>query len=404
MNFWPARLTYSAVLCTVTLAFIHGTYKGRTYYIGLLVTRIDLSIALDFFRMICHKVLLALKILGLTVSIWIVGVVVYKNLELYDTESRPVEIDLTITRTIAHVEKNFRQSRKHHLDLLLPQSPVSQEHHTLVVMVTSAFANQDRRNAIRSTWKKSYVNSEKEFYLKFVIGTLQLNSSQKDMLLAEESLHHDILIIPDLYDAYNTLTMKVLQSLTWIDDNLNYSYVLKVDDDCFVRLDLIEKELTQRSSEKGLYWGNFAYDHYPLQHGKWKESRWFSCDYYLPYALGSGYVLSADVVHKISMLSDMMMIYNNEDASVGAWTSALDIERKHDFRFLSEACNTIVRCPCDNKLLLITLDYDTVEAIYKMENRLKSNQTLCEHQKRERNYRYNWNAIPSKCCSETCNS
>ena len=353
--------------------------------------------------MFSHKTILAF---GLTISIWIVGVVVvYKNLELYDTESRSIEIDSTITRTIAHAERKYQQSRKHHLDILLPPSPFSQEHHTLVVMVMSAFANQDRRNAIRSTWTKNYVNSEKKkLYLKFVIGTLQLNSSQKDMLFAEESLHHDILILPDLYDAYNTLTMKVLQCLTWIDDNLNYSYVLKVDDDCFVRLDLIEKELTQRSSEKGLYWGNFAYDHYPLQHGKWKESRWFACDYYLPYALGSGYVLSADVVHKISMLSDMTMMYNNEDASVGAWTSALDIERRHDSRFLSEACNTIARCLCDNKLLLITLDYDTVEAIYKMDRRLKMNQTLCEHQKRERNYCYNWNTIPSKCCSETCNA
>ena len=353
--------------------------------------------------MIRHKVILALMILGLTISIWIVGVVVYKNLELYDTEIRSIEIDSTITRTIAHAEKRYRQSRKQHLDLLVPQSPVSQEHHTLVVMVTSAFANQDRRNAIRSTWKKSYVNSEKEFYLKFVIGTLQLNFSQKDMLLAEESLHHDILILPDLYDAYNTLTMKVLQGLTWIDDNLNYSYVLKVDDDCFVRLDLMEEELTQRSSKQGLYWGHFVFDHFPLQTGKWKESRWFSCDYYLPYALGGGYVLSADVVHKISMLSDMMMMYNNEDASVGAWTSALDIERKHDFRFLSEVCGSIFRCPCDNELLVITLDYDTLKTMYKMDRRLKSNQTVCEHQKRQRFYCYNWNTIPSKCCSETCN-
>ena len=347
-----------------------------------------------------------LKIFGLAFSIWIVGIVlvlvVYKNgLELYDTES--IEIDSTVTRTIAHIEKNFRQSRKQHLDLLLPRLPVTQEHHTLVVMVMSAFANQDKRNAIRSTWTKSYVNSEKKFYLKFVIGTLQLNSSKKDMLLAEESLHHDILILPDLYDAYNTLTMKVLQCLTWIDDNLNYSYVLKVDDDCFVRLDLIEKELTQRFSKQGLYWGHFVFDHYPLQTGKWKESRWFACDYYLPYALGSGYVLSADVVHKISMLSDMMMIYHNEDVSVGAWTSALDIERKHDSRFLSEACTSTVLCRCDNKLLLITLDYDTVEMMYKMDRRLKMNQTVCEYEKRGRNYCYNWNAIPSKCCSETCN-
>ena len=358
--------------------------------------------------MIRHKIILGSKIFGLAFSIWSVGVVIYKSLDLYYLNTEGIETDITrITRTIAHVEKTFRQSRKQYLDLLHvgvspAQTPFPQEHHTLVVMILSAFANQDRRNVIRSTWMNSYVDSKKKFYLKFVIGTLQLNSSQMDMLLAEEALNHDILILNDHYDAYNTLTMKVLQSLTWINDNLNYSYVLKSDDDCFARLDLIEEELTRRSSEKGLYWGFFVGNHFPHSSGKWKEDRWFTCDKYLPYALGGGYVLSADVVRKISLLSDMMMIYNNEDASVGAWTSALDIERKHDFRFQSIICGPIFRCACDNKLLLITLDYDTIGTMYKMDKRLKANQTICEHEKRERNFCYDWNTVPSKCCSETC--
>ena len=148
-----------------------------------------------------------------------------------------------------------------------------QQHHTLVVMVLTRFSGHENRKAIRSTWKNSYVNNTKKLYLKFAIGTLQLNPAQKDLLLEEEALYNDILILPDLYDVYENLTMKVLQSLIWIDENLNYSYVLKCDDDSFVRLDKTEAELMERSSRQGLYWGQFVGDHYPPQSGKWKDTR-----------------------------------------------------------------------------------------------------------------------------------
>ena len=356
-------------------------------------------------------------VVGLVLSLWTVGLVVYKSFGMSVTDvhgiisrsvkqfrqDRKLAVDLVSSLPVSQEHPN----QKKHLDVVgvSPQSPVGvpQEHHTLVVMIMSAFANQDRRNAIRSTWMNSYVDSKKKFYLKFVIGALQLDSSQVDMLLAEEALNHDILILNNHYDAYNTLTMKVLQSLTWINDNLNYSYVLKSDDDCFARLDLIEEELTRRSSEKGLYWGRFADNHFPLQSGQWKEDRWFLCDKYLPYALGGGYILSADVVRKISLLSDMMMIYNNEDVSVGAWTSALEIERKHDFRFQTY-CPHNVLCPCDNRLLLKTIHENrgTVETMYKMDKRLKTNQSICEQEQRRKEFCYNWKSLPSKCCVETC--
>ena len=275
------------------------------------------------------------------------------------------------------------------------------QHHTLVVMVLTRFSGQENRKAIRSTWKNSYVNSTKKFYLKFAIGTLQLNPAQKDLLLEEEATYNDILILPDLYDVYDNLTMKVLQSLIWIEENLNYSYVLKCDDDSFVRLDKMEAELMERSSRQGLYWGQFVGDHYPPHSGKWKDTRWFTCDYYLPHALGGGYVISAKVVHKIYLFSDMILTYQNEDASMGAWTSAFDIERKHDFRFQTR-CDTGQQCACDNRFLIKTLHYDTVQTMYTIDKRLRSNQTACELEKKERHYCYNWNVLPSKCCLKTC--
>ena len=310
----------------------------------------------------------------------------------------------TFTGITVDLLSGYRYNNHHQACREHRPSPIGllRQHHTLVVLVLSAFANNEKRIAIRCTWKNSYVDSEKTFYFKFAIGTLQLNSYQKGMLLAEEALYHDILLLPNLYDVYDNLTMKVLQSLVWIDENLDYSYVLKCDDDSFVRLDEMETELTQRTSHQGLYWGHFLGDRHPLQEGKWMEKRWFICDNYLPYAVGGGYVLSADVVHKISLLSDMILTYHNEDVSIGAWTGVLDIERKHDFRFQT-LCDTGQQCPCDNRLLIKTLHYETVQTMYKMDKRLISNETVCEHEMKEKHYSYNWNVLPSQCCLTTYN-
>lgn len=46
-------------------------------------------------------------------------------------------------------------------------------------------------------------------------------------------------------------------------------YIMKCDDDTFVRLDSIISEARQVQSDKSIYMGNMNYHHRPLRHGKW---------------------------------------------------------------------------------------------------------------------------------------
>lgn len=46
-------------------------------------------------------------------------------------------------------------------------------------------------------------------------------------------------------------------------------YIMKCDDDTFVRVDSIISEARQVQSDKSLYMGNMNYHHRPLRHGKW---------------------------------------------------------------------------------------------------------------------------------------
>ena len=206
----------------------------------------------------------------------------------------------------------------------------------LLVMVISTPENRARRDVIRKTWVGSYVEHKKKFAVKFVIGALDLNASKTESLISENKTFGDLLLLTDHLDSYNNLTRKVLHTFVWVDKNTDYSFVLKIDEDSFPKLDQIELELKERTSGKPLYWGLVASQSTPRKEGKWAEPNWKLCDKYLPYALGGGYVLSKYLIHRIAINADGLTLYNNEDVSVGAWISPFDLEMKHDSRFRSD--------------------------------------------------------------------
>lgn len=46
-------------------------------------------------------------------------------------------------------------------------------------------------------------------------------------------------------------------------------YIMKCDDDTFVRVDAVIKEANKVASDRSLYIGNINYYHKPLRYGKW---------------------------------------------------------------------------------------------------------------------------------------
>lgn len=46
-------------------------------------------------------------------------------------------------------------------------------------------------------------------------------------------------------------------------------YIMKCDDDTFVRVDAVIKEARKVQGDTDLYVGNMNYYHKPLRHGKW---------------------------------------------------------------------------------------------------------------------------------------
>jgi hypothetical protein len=75
---------------------------------------------------------------------------------------------------------------------------------------------------------------------------------------------------------------------------------MKCDDDTFVRLDVVLKQISVYNRTMPLYMGNLNLLHRPLRHGKWAVTYEEWPEFvYPPYANGPGYVISIDIARDI---------------------------------------------------------------------------------------------------------
>ena len=275
----------------------------------------------------------------------------------------------------------------------VPQDKSSHKNYLLVVLILSSLEGRGRRDSIRRTWLKGYKKKEVGVLVQFAIGTKDLSTSDMEALSSEQTTHGDLLLLSDLQESYFSLTKKVLLSFKTVDANINFSYLLKCDDDTFVILDTILKELAQRTSKQSYYWGFFDGRAPVLRKGKWTEKKWFLCDRYLPYALGGGYILSHDLVKHIVSNSDSLILYNSEDVSVGVWLSPYNVERRHDMRFNTEYATK----GCRNQY--VVSHKQIVGDLLSKQGLLEEKGKQCDKEYQAMlSYLYNWTVEPSKCC------
>ncbi|XP_053546487.1 beta-1,3-galactosyltransferase 6 [Bombina bombina] len=263
----------------------------------------------------------------------------------------------------------------------------------LAVLIASGPKYSERRSIIRSTWLSSASRGDDgDIWCRFVIGTAGLGEEEATSLEMEQRRHGDLLLLPELRDSYENLTSKLLHMYVWLDKYVDFKFVLKADDDTFVRLDVLLEELKTKEPRR-LYWGFFSGRGRVKSGGKWKESAWVLCDYYLPYALGGGYVISWDLVLYLSISKDFLAQWQSEDVSLGAWLAPLDVKRVHDPRFDTEYKSR----GCNNKY--IVTHKQSIEDMLEKHQTLAKDGKLCKEEIKLRlSYIYDWGVPPSQCC------
>ncbi|KAG8184719.1 hypothetical protein JTE90_019323 [Oedothorax gibbosus] len=260
----------------------------------------------------------------------------------------------------------------------------------LAVIIFSAPGNYERRRAIRKTWLLN--KGDRSIGHFFVVGTASLESAELNNIQHEHEEFGDLMVLDKVSDSYAKLSVKLREALTWLYANVEFVFLLKVDDDSFVRLGALYNELKLKPKEK-LYWGFFDGQAKVKFGGKWKETAWFLCDRYLPYAKGGGYVITSDLVRNLALTSSYLSLYQNEDVALGTWLAPFDIKRVHDPNFDTEYLSR----GCFNSYL-VTHKQSISLMITKFKN-LKETGNMCTSERRERNsYMYNWRVQPSLCC------
>lgn len=163
---------------------------------------------------------------------------------------------------------------------------VDSKNYFLVILVLTGPGNVERRNTMRETWlslrpkdfneslyhiergnetialqKRNLENFQAwlpssrrklpkllNFRIKtlFAVGIEGLEVNLRRKIYNEREVFNDLLILDDLVDSYENLTLKLVKSMRKITEIVpNFKYLLKSDDDTYVKLDYLMVDLIE---------------------------------------------------------------------------------------------------------------------------------------------------------------
>ncbi|XP_066298312.1 beta-1,3-galactosyltransferase 1-like [Branchiostoma lanceolatum] len=216
----------------------------------------------------------------------------------------------------------------------------------LLILVTSAPGNVDRRKAIRSTWgnKKAgdswrkYGDKPATCKIVFLLGKTPDNPSL-NFLLEKESLEHEDMLFGDYIDSYRNLTLKVLHGFKWARDECEPEFLLKTDDDCFINTPLFLKMLQEHRPYKSDFYTGSVFEGSELAVIRDPRSKWHVSeedhlsDFYAPYASGIGYMVSKTALGKILDVVKSVPPFPIEDAYIGTLAEKVGVVPMDSGRF-----------------------------------------------------------------------
>ncbi|XP_078354476.1 beta-1,3-galactosyltransferase 5-like [Oculina patagonica] len=206
------------------------------------------------------------------------------------------------------------------------------QYYSLLILVSSAPANLQRRNYIRKTW--AFERAFKPRWTAVFLVAQSRNQDESNSLLKEDELHGD-LVRGDYFDYYWNQTYKIQMGFDWASRYCKFSFLLKTDDDVFVNSEKLVSFLSEPTTpKKALYMGNHYTDAWVHRGGKWKVSmEEYSDAKYPDFCPGFGYVLSYDVVIALVKTFTLLPYFRLDDVYVGMLANRTGIKPIHNVGF-----------------------------------------------------------------------
>ncbi|XP_008777124.2 hydroxyproline O-galactosyltransferase GALT6-like [Phoenix dactylifera] len=237
---------------------------------------------------------------------------------------------------------NFAPQRHLEMSAQWQAPPLPDEPVELFIGILSAGNHFAERMAVRKSWMSAVRKSSNVVARFFVAlhGRKEVNVELKK----EAEFFGDIVIVPFM-DNYDLVVLKTVAICEYGVHTVSAKYIMKCDDDTFVRVDSVIKEVKKISGDRTLYVGNMNYYHRPLRSGKWAVTteEWPE-EVYPPYANGPGYVVSSDIARFIvsEFESHTVRLFKMEDVSMGMWVEKFNSSRPvtylHNLKFCQFGC------------------------------------------------------------------
>ncbi|CAK0758913.1 hypothetical protein CVIRNUC_002657 [Coccomyxa viridis] len=199
----------------------------------------------------------------------------------------------------------------------------------------------DRRKHARETWFPSTqeeldkLEEEKGIRIRFTTGLVP--DEYKDEIAKEEAEHGEFLHIP-IKDEYFALSYKTMALWRLVEDNFEVDYLIKADDDNFVRLDRLSVALTQWDEEDAEYIGCFKIRNVADERMTVRGYRWYDPHHMIfvgddsRYAEGPFYAVRAALISGILRSGLTPRMGGPEDSMVGAMMKAFNVSFYDDRR------------------------------------------------------------------------
>ncbi|CAN6278973.1 unnamed protein product [Urochloa humidicola] len=217
----------------------------------------------------------------------------------------------------------------------------------LLIGIFSTANNFKRRMVIRRTWMQYDAVRQGAVAVRFFVG-LHTNLMVNKELWKEARTYGDIQVLP-FVDYYSLITWKTLAICVYGTSAVSAKYVMKTDDDAFVRVDEVQSTINQLNISNGLLYGRINSDSGPHRN---PESKWYISqkewpeEKYPPWAHGPGYVVSQDIARKINTWykANHLKMFKLEDVAMGIWVNdlkkdGLPVRYETDTRINTEGCN-----------------------------------------------------------------
>ncbi|KAK9844782.1 hypothetical protein WJX74_006800 [Apatococcus lobatus] len=243
----------------------------------------------------------------------------------------------------------------------------------------SQYAYARRRQLLRATWFPASSSDlarheENGLLLRFLIGQSTSDASETSLQHEQES-HGDLWRLPLQETSRLQLHQKVIQFFREATCKYEANYIIKIDDDKYVRLDRLVMSIPQWLSLHAEYVGCFqvrGFFHDPHSYYYDPNHNLLSRDMHIDpglYAVGTMYAVSAKVAEGLAAMPLALRDFGpNEDIAMGGILRALDVTMFDDRRLCAQTCTSS----------MIGMDIVTNDDMYRVEQDLCSDEDVAD--------------------------